>query len=416
MNIICPNCHTPNDGDSTFCVNCGQSLAGSSQTNGTKKQGSGNKSVVIAVIIAGAALLIAIIIAVAIIFSGKKSSSAQGNPSHSAASVTTVCETTEMETEVATEAPTQAPTEAPTQAPTEAPTQAPVYTQPARDRLYKDKSKLCDQYTAYASGYSEGQGYAKLRYGPSKADYDIVGSMDNGTQITVESVSVNGWTMVYCHEKGLEGWMRTDFIYMYYYDCFENGGGYDPCEEGVGDKPVLYLYPEKETAVSVKVELSDDFRFTCTYPEYKNGWSVIAKPDGTLINKADGLEYSYLYWELGGKQSYDFSKGFVVKGSDTADFLCTTLSKMGLTPREYNEFIVYWLPKMQGNKYNLISFQTTAYTDNCELKISPKPDSLLRVFMAYKALDSYVTVEPQSFETFERKGFTAVEWGGAEVR
>ena len=156
--------------------------------------------------------------------------------------------------------------------------------------------------------------------------------------------------------------------------------------------------------------------FTCTYPEYGNGWSVTANPDGTLINKKDNKEYSYLYWELGGKQNYDFSKGFVVKGSDTAEFLQEVLSEMGLIPREYNEFIVYWLPKMQNNEYNLISFQNEEYTDNVRLDISPKPDSTLRVFMAYKALDEKIEVEPQEFEPFERKGFTVVEWGGAQVK
>ena len=37
---------------------------------------------------------------------------------------------------------------------------------------------------------------------------------------------------------------------------------------------------------------------------------------------------------------------------------------MGLTPREYNEFIVYWLSKMQHNAYNLIAFQGSEYTDH----------------------------------------------------
>ena len=45
----------------------------------------------------------------------------------------------------------------------------------------------------------------------------------------------------------------------------------------------------------------------------------------------------------------DFSRGFVVRGSDTAAFLREKLAYMGLTPREYNEFIVYWLPRMQNN-------------------------------------------------------------------
>ena len=108
-------------------------------------------------------------------------------------------------------------------------------------------------------------------------------------------------------------------------------------------------------------------------------------------------------------------KGFCVAGADTADFLRETLSGIGLTPKEYNEFIVYWLPKMQGNPYNLISFQSERYTDGAKLTIDPKPDSELRVFMAWKPLNRAQPIRPQTFPSFERDGFTVVEWGGCEV-
>ena len=90
------------------------------------------------------------------------------------------------------------------------------------------------------------------------------------------------------------------------------------------------------------------------------------------------------------------------------------LAEIGLTPREYNEFIVYWLPKMQDNPYNLISFQSEAYTDAAKLDIDPTPDSVLRVFMAWKPLGRPQNIEPQTFASFERNGFTVVEWGGCE--
>jgi hypothetical protein len=179
-------------------------------------------------------------------------------------------------------------------------------------------------------------------------------------------------------------------------------------------KPVIYLYPTKQEDVSVKIELNG--MLTCTYPEYNDGWNVTAHPDGTLINKSDGREYSYLYWEGKGVADWDMSKGFVVKGSDTVSFLQDKLEYLGLTARELNEFIVYWLPLMKDNKYNLITFQTTAYENNANLYITPKPDSVLRVFMAYKALDNYIDVPEQRLSTFKRSGFTAVEWGGTEVK
>ena len=178
-------------------------------------------------------------------------------------------------------------------------------------------------------------------------------------------------------------------------------------------KPVIYLYPEQETTVSVSLDYAGTL--TATYPAYEDGWTVTAEPDGTLYDE-NGDEYSYLFWEGENNTDYDFSKGFCVAGADTADFLREKLAEIGLTPREYNEFIVYWLPKMQDNPYNLISFQSERYTDTAKLDIDPTPDSVLRVFMAWKPLHRAQTIEPQTFTPFARDGFTVVEWGGCEVK
>lgn len=89
---------------------------------------------------------------------------------------------------------------------------------------------------------------------------------------------------------------------------------------------------------------------------------------------------------------------------------------MGLTPKEANEFIIYWLPRMENNEYNLITFQDDIYTENAKLDITPTPDTLLRIFMAYKPLDEYIEIEPQELSTCDRNGFVAVEWGGTEIK
>ena len=178
-------------------------------------------------------------------------------------------------------------------------------------------------------------------------------------------------------------------------------------------KPVIYLYPEQETTVSVSLDYAGTL--TATYPAYEDGWTVTAEPDGTLYDE-NGDEYSYLLWEGENNTDYDFSKGFCVAGADTADFLRKKLAEIGLTPREYNEFIVYWLPKMQDNPYNLISFQSERYTDIAKLDIDPTPDSVLRVFMAWKPLGRPQTIEPQTFTSFASDGLTVVEWGGCEVK
>ena len=186
------------------------------------------------------------------------------------------------------------------------------------------------------------------------------------------------------------------------------------CREAeAGDaKPVIYLYPEEETEVTVRLDY--DGTLTCTYPAYEDGWTVTAAPDGALTDEA-GQTYSYLYWEGVTRTEYDFSRGFCVPGGETAAFLEDALSRLGLTRREANEFIVYWLPRMEANPYNLIAFQAEDYTNHARLTVTPEPDSLLRVFMAWKPLEAPMEIPPQELPAFKRAGFTVVEWGGAEL-
>ncbi len=176
-------------------------------------------------------------------------------------------------------------------------------------------------------------------------------------------------------------------------------------------KPVIYLYPEETTEVSI--ELDYNGKLTTTYPTYKNGWTVTAHPDGSIT---DGKrDYYCLFWEGISAVDYDLSNGFVVKGSETEAFLEKALSQLGLTDQEANEFIIYWLPRMEQNPYNLISFQEEQYTDNAKLTVTPEPDSILRVFMAWKGLEQPVSVPTQELKPFHRHGFTLVEWGGSEM-
>lgn len=186
-----------------------------------------------------------------------------------------------------------------------------------------------------------------------------------------------------------------------------------PEEEALTAKPVIYLYPEE--AAKVTISLDYDGELTCVYPAMEDGvWTVTAGPDGTLTDGA-GQTYNYLYWEGASHWDYDFSEGFCVPGGETAAFLEDALADLGLNRREANEFIVYWLPKMEGNPYNLISFQTDAYTEHARLTVTPEPDTLLRVFMAWKALDTPTELPAQRLSAPAREGFTVVEWGGTEV-
>lgn len=181
-------------------------------------------------------------------------------------------------------------------------------------------------------------------------------------------------------------------------------------------KPVLYLYPETETAVSVAFAHPESL--TTVYPAYPTGgWRVLAEPDGTLRTITDGetsaRTYYALYWEESGAVPCDFSTGFCVAREDSAAFLEDSLAALGFTDREANECILYWLPILEKSPYNLISFeQTNSREDRNALQIFPQPDSLLRIALHILPVTEPVEIEPQTLPAFVRRGFTAVEWGG----
>lgn len=183
--------------------------------------------------------------------------------------------------------------------------------------------------------------------------------------------------------------------------------------------PIIYLYTDSDEPINVQLDL--DGELTVTYPEYvpDEGWNVTASPDGTLTD-SDGNTYPFLFWEGELNMDYDLSHGYCVKGCDTEEFLDNALAQLGLTETEAADFKVYWLPLMEGNSYNVITFQTTAYEDAVSHSVTPEPDTVIRVNMLWYASNIEVDIEPQALDGMnpmpeEREGFVFVEWGGEEI-
>ena len=142
------------------------------------------------------------------------------------------------------------------------------------------------------------------------------------------------------------------------------------------------------------------------------------KPRGVSLRYTAGLlliPHALRGGEGESEKRANIDNGFCVKGSDTAEFLEEKLEELGLNRREANEFIVYWLPLMEQNEYNVISFDTKEYENSFKLHVNPAPDTVIRVFMTWYATDEAVDIKPQNIETPVREGFTVIEWGGAQI-
>ncbi len=204
-------------------------------------------------------------------------------------------------------------------------------------------------------------------------------------------------------------------------------------ERGYTYKPVIYIYNNNGEA---RAELTiNNGIMTAEYPKHdelvdnKYIWKVNTNTDGTITTE-NGNEYSYIFWEAEDFEHYDFKDGFCVKGEDTEEFLKSSLKSLNLLPREYNEFIVYWLQQMQNNKYNIVRFYGIDTSDTTDLYLNSKPlevydnnnqliTNQLRVLMVWYSSDKPVDIKEQNLEKFaivrDNETPTVIEWGGEQI-
>lgn len=207
--------------------------------------------------------------------------------------------------------------------------------------------------------------------------------------------------------------------------------------DGGCGKPVIYLYPEKETDVSLSFK--NPVTLSIDIPKYKNGWDVRAYPDGTLADKyhdansCDNIDvkrvgseyayvackknmYPYIYWAGETENAYPILKtGFVVANGDLYSVLEEKLTQLSLSKKEREDMLSYWVPELEKKKapYYRISFLQTQDMNNLiPMNINPKPDSFIRIFLDWEPLSTSISIQPQELLPTKRQGFTYVEWGG----
>jgi hypothetical protein len=175
-------------------------------------------------------------------------------------------------------------------------------------------------------------------------------------------------------------------------------------------KPVVYLYPTQTTDVTVQVGAS----VRISEPDYGNGWSVTAQPDGQLT-LADGSVYSNLYWEGKGYGVYpEITFGRVVSRNQVGAALRSDLIKQGLNAQEIKDFLDFWMPKMPITPYVRLSWLNTQQMNTlAPLNVQPRPDTVIRVFLDFAGQPTPDTnLQPQVLTAPARTGFTVTEWGG----
>ena len=261
----------------------------------------------------------------------------------------------------------------------------------------------------------DGTGIHQIADAPERAW--LVGIRD-GLEGFRSYLEQEGWTLRMDEQMGaqipVEKDGKWDYVYwsangMYHKFTWQTAG--DPARGTAATEPAV-LYDLKAVTESAyfyldgTITVTPDGSPTFAYPACAEGWKLECRQDGRFTAE-DGAICHRLYWESAVNRTVAMEEGFCVPGADTAAFLAQSLQKLGLNSLEINDFLITWLPRLEGNAYNLIAF----HTDHGE-KISPAPDTLIRVLMVCKPLTEPMDIAPQTLTPTERTGSTAVLLGG----
>jgi hypothetical protein len=180
-----------------------------------------------------------------------------------------------------------------------------------------------------------------------------------------------------------------------------------------------------------------EWQFSALYPLTKISecagsqsveWHISAAADGTLTNKADAEESSYLYWEakalvnlkpsltLPFDPSYvnlSPSNGVLLPFADVVPHLHTALKALSLGVEARTSFITYWLPEMMRFEHQHIAFRfipQLEYERAAPLRVDPQPDCVTRVFWCFKGVPNDEVADGQWAAARERAA--TVDWPG----
>ncbi|NTW57162.1 MAG: hypothetical protein HGB20_08995 [Chlorobiaceae bacterium] len=191
-------------------------------------------------------------------------------------------------------------------------------------------------------------------------------------------------------------------------DFYLDGGALkDIASMQVVKKPALYLYPEKEMKIDVR--LGPKGRIVRTIPAYPGKWSVTVEPGGCIDRR-----YRYLFYEAAlSNPIAQPEEGWCVPKNELRSWMGSRLERLGLNRQEAKDFKAYWMKHLPASKFWIIRLiRPEVVEDQLGLHIQPAPQSLLRIILSFTPSEYLVKLAEPETPRFRRKGFTAVEWGG----
>jgi hypothetical protein len=284
-----------------------------------------------------------------------------------------------------------------------------------------DTGEAWSDDTGVQCGSTQGFVYGTVS-GPYSSDPNgaaIVRAYDPGADTTVEAEHDGSGN----YELNLEG--GSEYILYAEYDyCYS--GDYsvtvDECEEyqvdiviedcDVADKPNLYLYPDGDTEMAVRVSHGRKQQIVASDPPHGElGWAGIAHPDGTFTQ--DGERAPFLFYEvsLAPWQGRHLQRdaGWCVKAEGAVEAMADILALYDFNAREVDDFVDAWTHDLPpAAAYTVYPQRDVDYM--AQLKLDPDLP-IDRLWLLVEEGSGCAPLFEPVVEPMDRRGAHGVEWG-----
>ncbi|EDR28928.1 hypothetical protein EDI_249480 [Entamoeba dispar SAW760] len=194
-------------------------------------------------------------------------------------------------------------------------------------------------------------------------------------------------------------------------------------------KPVILLYDDtikEKEEFCCHLELNDAIDIGATYPnpriikedntkkEYE--WKGTYCSDGVsnCVIEINNKHFDYLFWEGVCLKKEEFKgKEVGITYENISNELEVLLKKLGMNEREVNDFIVYWIAKLNKNYYKVTICDSSYDNEIAQLKISGF-NQIHRIALKFEEVENINNLPTiDSVEERQRPtGKYVIEWGG----
>ncbi len=173
-------------------------------------------------------------------------------------------------------------------------------------------------------------------------------------------------------------------------------------------KPNIYIYPETDRQIKVKIYFPLGGKVIESIPEYNSGWNVFVTKDGLIDDK-----FNYLFYESSNPDRTQKENGWLIKKEGLKSFFEMNMKESGFNQSEINDFTDYWIPILIDYNYFEIYPQYKTQMDKMIIiNATPEADNVFRLIYLIKGRnDSNINLPAPTIETAKREGFHIIEWG-----